>query len=111
MTMSIRIYGLKHHDGLSEVFVCRDCMTQIDPVGTDYPGYTKEQCDEAQCPLCGGHDTAWLAAPELGAASIPTEMVRVVSPDACDDCKAGRDVGHDHPECETLAARGEQIRY
>ena len=50
------------HDGASEVFVCRDCMEQIDPVGGYYPGYTKEQCDNGECPRCGGTDTAWLFA-------------------------------------------------
>lgn len=52
------------HDGVSEVFVCRDCMRQIDPVGTHYDGYTKDDCDAGKCPLCGGTDTAWLFAGE-----------------------------------------------
>lgn len=50
---------LKPHDGVSEVFVCRKCMVQIDPVG-EWPDYTKEQCDDGECPICGGSDTAWL---------------------------------------------------
>lgn len=51
---------LKPHDGASEVFVCRDCGEQIDPVGGSYPGYTQQQCDDGVCPLCGGNDTGWL---------------------------------------------------
>lgn len=51
---------LKPHDGVSEVFVCRDCMVQIDPVGSHYEGYTKEKLDNGECPRCGGTDTAWL---------------------------------------------------
>jgi len=46
------------HDG-GEAFVCRDCMTLIDPVGGNYPGWTQEQADNAECPHCGGTDTAW----------------------------------------------------
>jgi rubrerythrin len=50
------------HDGVSEVFVCRACMTQIDPAGTHYDGYAKADCDQGACPLCGGTDTKWLFA-------------------------------------------------
>lgn len=53
---------LKPHDLVSEVFVCRGCMVQIDPVGSLYPGWTQQQCDDCVCPLCGGTDTAWLWA-------------------------------------------------
>ena len=54
--------ALKPHDHVSEVFVCRDCGQEIDPVGGNYPGYTREDCDSGKCPLCGGTDTAWLFA-------------------------------------------------
>ena len=54
--------SLKKHDGVSETFVCRDCMVEIDPVGGNYPDWTKEQCDSGVCPKCGGADTAWLFA-------------------------------------------------
>jgi hypothetical protein len=30
------------------------------------------------------------------------DLVRTVSPDACEYCQAGIYTGHDHPECETL---------
>jgi len=52
------------HDHVSEVFVCRKCMTQIDPVGGSYEGYTDEDAADAKCPICGGTDTEWLFAPE-----------------------------------------------
>lgn len=47
------------HDGCGEAFVCRGCMTTIDPVGGHYPGWTQDQADRAECPHCGGTDTAW----------------------------------------------------
>jgi DNA-directed RNA polymerase subunit RPC12/RpoP len=52
------------HDGCTDLFVCRPCLRLIDPVGTWYEGYTDEAADEARCPYCGSHDTAWLFAPE-----------------------------------------------
>jgi hypothetical protein len=58
----IAMNNLKKHDGVSETFVCRDCMVEIDPVGGNYPDWTKEQCDSGECPHCGGTDTAWLFA-------------------------------------------------
>lgn len=60
--------SLKKHDGVSETFVCRGCMVEIDPVGGNYPGWTKEQCDSGVCPHCGGTDTGWLFSdePETG---------------------------------------------
>lgn len=68
--MATAIQHLKAHDGSTEWFVCRDCMTQIDPVGHNYPGYTEEQCDDAECPLCGGTDTAWLFATDEEAIAL-----------------------------------------
>lgn len=53
------------HDGCSEVFVCRNCGAQIDPVGGYYPGWTKQECDDGVCPKCGSSDTAWLFAVEM----------------------------------------------
>lgn len=46
------------HDG-GEAFVCRDCMVLIDPVGGHYQDWTDEDADDAECPYCGGTDTAW----------------------------------------------------
>lgn len=50
------------HDGRSEAFVCRDCMTLIDPVGHHYPDWADEQADNGECPLCGSTDTNWVFA-------------------------------------------------
>jgi rubrerythrin len=54
------------HDHATEVFVCRACMTQIDPAGATLDGYSKEDCDAGMCPNCGSIDTKWLFAPESG---------------------------------------------
>lgn len=51
---------LKKHDGVSEVFVCGDCIKQFDLAGSHYEGYTKEQADSGECPQCGGTNTNWL---------------------------------------------------
>lgn len=53
---------LKPHDGVAEVFVCRDCGRQIDLAGSTPDWYTKEDADEARCPWCRGTDTDWLYA-------------------------------------------------
>lgn len=55
---------LKPHNHCDETFVCRDCGTMIDPVGGNYPGYTQQQADDAECPHCGGTDTKWSFADE-----------------------------------------------
>ena len=40
-------------------------------------------------------------------------LVPGLHPDACDDCVAGRHVGYNHPECETLvpAPLGAEVRH
>lgn len=44
------------HDGVSEVYVCRECGEQADPTNS------AADCTDGRCPTCGGHDTAWLWA-------------------------------------------------
>lgn len=53
---------LRPHDGASEVFVCRDCGEEIDPVGGNYPGWTDQECEDGVCPLCSSEDTRWMYA-------------------------------------------------
>ena len=51
---------LKPHDGVQEIFVCKDCGHEADLAGSYYEGYTQEQADKAECPKCGSLDTGWL---------------------------------------------------
>lgn len=40
---------------------------------------------------------------EIDREAATYGLVRAISPDACDLCRAGIDPGHDHRECMTLA--------
>ena len=53
---------LRPHDHLTEIFVCRACGCENDPVAEDEPREEDSSLGTVRCRACGSEDTDWLFA-------------------------------------------------